>query len=231
MPIYDIAALVWFLLVWRVFAWVTDHSKWSHLTLSSAMQEERRRWMRIMAEREVRILDGNIISGLQQSTSFFASTSLLAIGGGFGLLTAAEDIQSALQNSVLHITLSQELFYVKIVVLMSMYAYAFFKFGWSYRLFNYCAVMIAATPELGQPKSKENAEAAAEMNIEASRQFNYGLRSFFMAIPVLAWFVSPLAFAVVATVVMGALTRRQFWSEPRRVARKAVQLNAESFEN
>ncbi len=231
MPFYDIAALVWFLIVWRVFAWFTDSSKWRHLTLSAAMSEERRRWMRIMAEREVRILDGNIISGLQQSASFFASTSLLAIGGGFGLLTAAEDIQSALENSILHITPSQELFYVKIVVLMSLYAYAFFKFGWSYRLFNYCAVMIAATPELGQPKSLENADAAAEMNIEASRQFNFGLRSFFMAIPVLAWFVSPAAFAFVAAIVMAALTRRQFASAPRRIAREAVQNNMETNNN
>lgn len=226
MPLYDAAALVWFLLVWRVFAWLTDNSRWKHLTLSHAMHEERRRWMRIMSEREVRILDGNIISGLQQSTSFFASTSLLAIGGGFGLLTAAEDFQAALERSLLHVTPSQELFYLKIVVLMALYAYAFFKFGWSYRLFNYCAVMIAATPELGQPQSKENAEAAAEMNIEASKQFNYGLRSFFMAIPILAWFVSPLAFAVVATLVMLALSHRQFFSAPRTIARRAVQLNA-----
>ncbi|MFC7290706.1 DUF599 domain-containing protein [Hirschia litorea] len=225
MSIYDGAALVWFLLVWRVFAWLTDHSKWKTETLSFAMHEERRRWMRIMAEREVRILDGNIISGLQQSTSFFASTSLLAIGGGFGLLTAAEDFHVALEQSILHISPTPEMFYLKIIVLMCMYAYAFFKFGWSYRLFNYCAVMMAATPELGQPKSIENAEAAGDMNIEASKQFNYGLRSFFMAMPVLAWFVSPLAFAISATLVVLALAHRQFFSEPRRIARRLLDIN------
>ncbi len=228
MPIYDAAALIWFVLVWRGFAWLTDQSKWREKTLSYAMHEERRRWMRVMAQREVRILDGNIMSGLQHSTSFFASTSLLAIGGGFGLLTAASDLQSALENSLFHIQISQELFYVKIVVLMSLYAYAFFKFGWSYRLFNYSAVMIAATPELGQPNIIENADAAAEMNIEASKQFNFGLRSFFMAIPILAWFASPLAFAIVATIVMAALAKRQFMSTPRTIARKAVQFNAEA---
>ncbi len=227
MPLQDTLALLWFFLVWRIFAWVTDDSKWRHLTLSYAMHEERRRWMHLMADRDVRILDGNIIAGLQQSTSFFASTSLLAIGGGFGLLTAADDFQAALERSLLHISPSQELFYLKIVVLMGMYAYAFFKFGWSYRLFNYCAVMIAATPEHGASNSHENAAAAAEMNVEASKQFNYGLRSFFMAIPILAWFVSPIAFAIVATLVVTALTRRQFFSRSRLIARQAFQLNTE----
>ena len=77
---------------------------------------------------------------------------------------------------------------------MGLYAYAFFKFGWAYRLFNYSAVMLAATPEAGQPGAEEAAEGVAEMNIAAAGQFTHGLRAFFLAIAVLAWFITWWAF-------------------------------------
>ncbi len=219
---YDFLALIWWLLMWRIFAWLADTSRFHKKTLSYAMHEERRRWMQLMARRQTRLLDGHIIAGLQQSTSFFASTSLLAIGAGFGLLTAADTLITAMESSLLHLTISREAFYIKVGVLMALYAYAFFKFGWAYRLFNYCAVMIAATPEADEKDNVRNASAAAEMNIAASKQFNYGLRSFFMSIPVLAWFLNPIAFALVATWVVLALAHRQFMSVPRRIARDAI---------
>ena len=222
MALYDILALIWFLAAWRIYAWVTDNSPWRKYTLSYAMHEERRRWMLAMSRRTVRILDGNIIAGLQHSTSFFASTSLLAIGAGFGLMTAADTLLSALEASTLHIQIERSAFFMKVVVLMLLYAYAFFKFGWAYRLFNYCAVMIAATPEAHEPQHEAKALAAAEMNISASKQFNFGLRSFFMAIPIMVWLLGAIPFFIATTLVLGALFHRQFLSAPRRVAFEAI---------
>lgn len=222
MTLYDGAALAWFLLTWRLYAWLTDDSPLHRHTLSFAMHEERRRWMLAMSRRSMRMLDGTIISGLQNATSFFASTALLAIGAGFGLISASDQLISAMEKSYLHIQIDVKSFYVKVVILMVLYAYAFFKFGWAYRLFNYCAVMIAATPEADEPEHEAKALAAAEMNIAASKQFNYGLRSFFMSMPVLAWFVGAWAFALAATWVVLALSHRQFGSRPRFIARAAI---------
>jgi uncharacterized membrane protein len=145
---------------------------------------------------------------------------LLAIGAGFGLLTAADTFLTAMEKSLLHIQVVREMYYVKVGVLISLYAYAFFKFGWAYRLFNYSAVMIAAIPE-GEttPKIEKCAGKAAEMNIIASKQFNYGLRGFFMAIPVLAWFAGAAAFAALTIVVFAILIHRQFFSKALDIAR------------
>ena len=222
MTVYDGAALAWFLLTWRLYAWVSDDSPLHKHTLSFAMHEERRRWMLIMSNRQMRMLDGTIITGLQNATSFFASTSLLAIGAGFGLISASDNLISAMEKSYLHIHIDERSFYVKVVVLMMLYAYAFFKFGWAYRLFNYSAVMIAATPEANEPDHETKALSAAEMNISASKQFNYGLRSFFMSMPILAWFIGAWAFAISATWVIAALAHRQFFSIPRKIARDAI---------
>ncbi|MDP3738661.1 MAG: DUF599 domain-containing protein [Hyphomonadaceae bacterium] len=217
----DGGALAFFLTGWWFLGWLIDSSPWHKHTLSAAMKTQRREWMRQMAARQVRLVDANIITGLQQATSFFASTALLAVGAGFGLLTAADTIIDAFEQSVAHVQIDRAAFYIKTALLMALYAYAFFKFGWAYRVFNYSAVMLAATPEAEQPGAEEAAEQVAEMNIVAAGQFTHGLRAFFLAIAVLAWFISPWAFAGATVVIVFALTNRQFNSKARFVAVKS----------
>ena len=102
-------------------------------------------------------------------------------------------------------------------------AYAFFKFGWSYRLFNYCSILIGAVPvhreEATQPAESERAvRRAARMNILAGKHFNAGLRGIFFSIGYLGWFVGPLVFVLSTLLLLCVLVRRQFFS----AARKAV---------
>lgn len=219
----DGAALAFFLVGWQLLGWLIDQSPWHRRTLSYAMKSQRREWMRQMAARQVRLVDANIITGLQQATSFFASTALLAVGAGFGLLTAADTIIGAFEQSFVHLQIDRAAFYVKTALLMALYAYAFFKFGWAYRLFNYSAVMLAATPEAGQPGAEEAAQGVADMNIAAASQFTHGLRAFFLAIAVLAWFITWWAFILAALVIMLALANRQFNSTARYVAQAALK--------
>jgi len=218
----DGGALAFFLATWWFLGWLIDSSPLHERTLSAAMKAQRREWMRQMARREVRLVDANIITGLQQATSFFASTALLAVGAGFGLLTAADTIIRAFEESV-RIEIDHAAFYTKTAVLMGLYAYAFFKFGWAYRLFNYSAVMLAATPEAGQPGAEEAAQDVAEMNIAAAGQFTHGLRAFFLAIAVLAWFLTWWAFAVATVVIVFSLANRQFNSRARFVTQGAMK--------
>jgi uncharacterized membrane protein len=218
----DGGALAFFLAAWWLLGWLIDLSPWHKHTLSAAMKEQRREWMHQMASRQVRLVDANIITGLQQATSFFASTALLAVGAGFGLLTAADTIIDAFEQSVVHVEVDRAAFYMKTAGLMALYAYAFFKFGWAYRLFNYSAVMLAATPEAGKPGAEEAASQVADMNIAAAAQFTHGLRAFFLAIAVLAWFISAWAFAGATVVIALALANRQFNSRARFIAVKSA---------
>jgi uncharacterized membrane protein len=222
----DGGALAFFLAAWAFLGWLIDLSPWHRLSLSAAMKSQRREWMRNMAKRSIRLVDANIITGLQQATSFFASTALLAIGAGFGLLTAADTIIGAFENSFVHLHIDRASFYGKTAGLMALYAYAFFKFGWAYRLFNYCGVMLAATPEAGEHGAEEAAVNVADMNIAAAGQFTHGLRAFFLAIAVLAWFVAWWAFVAATVVIVVALANRQFNSRARFVAVAAAKRTA-----
>jgi len=222
----DGGALAFFVFAWWFLGWLIDHSPWHKYTLSAAMKTQRREWMRQMAAREVRLVDANIITGLQQATSFFASTALLAVGAGFALLTAADTIIGAFEQSVVHLQIDRAQFYAKTGVLMALYAYAFFKFGWAYRLFNYSAVMLAATPEAGKPGVEEAANDVADMNIAAAGQFTHGLRAFFLAIAILAWFVTWWAFVIATLIIFLSLANRQFVSRPRHIAQAAHKRRA-----
>ena len=51
--------------------------------------------MRHMPMRDVRLVEANIVTGLQPASSFFASTALPAIGALFGLLSAAKNPEPA----------------------------------------------------------------------------------------------------------------------------------------
>jgi uncharacterized membrane protein len=215
---FDAGALAFFLVAWAFLGWLIDMSPWHRHSLSAAMKAQRREWGRLIAQRQIRLVDANIITGLQQATSFFASTALLAIGAGFGLLTAADTIIDAFEQSVAHLEIDRAAFYAKTAGLMALYAYAFFKFGWAYRLFNYSAVMLAATPEAGEPNADEAAGQVAEMNIAAAGQFTHGLRAFFLAIAVMGWFITWWAFVAATVVIVWSLANRQFNSKARYIA-------------
>jgi uncharacterized membrane protein len=185
------------------------------------MNAQREIWMRTMARRDLRMIDTSIMLGLQQGTAFFGSSSLIAIGGCFALLGASDQVLDVLSELPLTTTSSRPVFEVKVMGLILILAYAFFKFGWSYRLFNYCSILIGAVPvqkdEHGHAEETEKAvQRAAKMNVLAGKHFNAGLRGIFFSIGYLGWFVGPLVFTLSTLLLLCVLVRRQFFSAARR---------------
>ncbi|MET1410804.1 DUF599 family protein [Roseibium sp. HPY-6] len=214
----DIAAAVWFLVAWFGFNLIVDVSPLRTKTLSSVMDTYRREWMISMCQREVRIMDTAIMAGLQQGTAFFASTALLAIGGGFALLEATDRIVQIAGDLSIPVESSRTLWEIKVLGLMLIFAYSFFKFGWAYRLFNYASIVMGAVPEQGaadDDKIREMALQAGALNMLAGQHFNRGQRALFFAIGFLGWFAGPFMFASTTLAVLLVLLRRQFASRSR----------------
>lgn len=214
----DIAAAVWFIIAWFGFNLIVDVSPLRNKTLSSVMDTYRREWMISMCQRDVRIMDTAIMAGLQQGTAFFASTALLAIGGGFALLEATDRIVQIAGDLSIPVESSRTLWEIKVLGLMLIFAYSFFKFGWAYRLFNYASIVMGAVPEQGaadEEKIREMALQASALNVLAGRHFNRGQRALFFAIGFLGWFAGPFVFASTTLAVLLVLLRRQFASRSR----------------
>ncbi|MCA0421517.1 MAG: DUF599 family protein, partial [Proteobacteria bacterium] len=109
---------------------------------------------------------------------------------------------------------------MKVIGLTGVFGYAFFKFAWAYRLFNYCVILLGALPPFDSKDSKAMAHAVhetVEMNIAAGRHFNRGQRAFFFALAYLGWFLGPVTFIGFTAAVLVAMYRRQYASDAARV--------------
>ncbi|RWE45709.1 MAG: DUF599 domain-containing protein [Mesorhizobium sp.] len=217
----DLAALGFFLLAWVLHTLASDGKLVSRMSLTTAMNAQREAWMRTMAEREIRIVDTAIMSGLQQGTAFFASSSLIALGGCFALLGASDRVIEVLSDLPLGGVPDRAAFQIKVLGLGLILAFSFFKFGWAYRLFNYCSILIGAVPiphgeASRNPVTQTAVWRATQMNMLAGKHFNSGLRGVFFSIGYLGWFVDPLVFVLSTLLLLAVLVRRQFFSEARR---------------
>ncbi|MBZ9705953.1 DUF599 domain-containing protein [Mesorhizobium sp. ESP7-2] len=217
----DLAALGFFVLVWVLHTLASDGKLVSRMSLTTAMNAQREAWMRTMAEREIRIVDTAIMSGLRQGTAFFASSSLIALGGCFALLGASDRVLEVLSTLPLGGAPSRSAFQIKVLGLVLILAFSFFKFGWAYRLFNYCSILIGAVPiphgeASRNPVTQTAVWRATQMNMLAGKHFNSGLRGVFFSIGYLGWFVDPVVFVLSTLLLLAVLVRRQFFSAARR---------------
>ena len=221
MTYYDLIALCVFAFLWAGFNWLTDSARrFTRISLTRLMIEERRRWLQNTLRRELRMIDTQILAGLQQGTAFFASSTIFALGGCFALLGATDQVQTIFADLPFIFHSSREGFEIKVGGLTCLFGYAFFKFGWSYRLFNYCSILIGTIPMMSDIAGREEearraVEKAATMNIIAAKNFNAGLRTIFLSIGYLGWFVNPFVFMGTTVIVIIVLVRRQFYSEAR----------------
>jgi uncharacterized membrane protein len=235
MTIADYLALALFALLWVVYSWITAGSGsrfFPRSSLNRAMAERRRQWIYNSLRRDLKMIDTQILAGLQNGTAFFASTSIFAIGGCFALLGATEQVEAVFRDLSFVSYSGRTAFELKVVGLTSLFGYAFFKFGWAYRLFNYCTILFGALPMMQDTDAdRAAAEAAADqvvrMNTIAASHFNSGLRALFLSVGYLGWFVGPYMFMGMTIFIIIALTRRQYFSEARQAIMETNRNNRE----
>lgn len=211
----DILALAFWVVGWILIGVLIENAPKSYPSVSRLMIGYRREWMRQLITRQPRIFDSNILSTLRQGTTFFASASMIAIGGGLALVGNTEHLLGVARDLNLD-TAPAVVWEVKLLAVLLLMTNAFLKFVWSHRLFGYCAVIMAAVPnDANDPQANIRADQAAEININAARSFNRGMRSIYFSLGGLAWLLGPLALIIASTVTCLVLWRREFASESR----------------
>ena len=209
----DVVALIGFVAAWLGYHVAVERGPHAGRSLNARMNARRRRWFEQAMLRDNRIIDTQVMNGLQNGTAFFASTSLIAVGGAVTLLGATDQIMQVRSDFPLAGITTRLNWEVKVVGLVVIFAYAFFKFAWSYRLFNYGAILLGALPVASARDSREARQALEEcvaMNVVAGRHFNRGQRAFFFVLAYLGWFIGPLAFGLFTLCVLMVMWNRQF---------------------
>jgi uncharacterized membrane protein len=212
--VLDWLALAFFGLAWAGYQLAAESTAGRSRSLNVLMNEQRHRWIEQMVRRDNRILDVNINASLQNGTAFFASASLIALGAALTLLRSTDDALHLLSEMPFGLPTTRLAWELKVLGLTVIFGYAFYKFAWSYRLFNYAAILIGAVvphddPALGPAEARR----AANMNVTAGRHFTRGLQAFFFALAYLGWFIGPWVLIGSTAIVLIIVWRRQFSSD------------------
>ncbi len=220
----DLAAYAYFMFAIGSYRFVVGPLGFERHSLIGAIQAQRVAWMCNMAHRgDHRTMDVILLNNIAQGNAFFASTTALAIGGMAAIMGSGDRAQAALERLPYAATANPILWELKLCTIMAVFVFAFFKFAWAFRLGHYTAIMIGATPTL-QPNDANSTTACNTHAVRTARlaglsgeHANSGLRAFYYAIAVMAWFFHPIAFLVATTWVMAILVRRDFFSRSLRL--------------
>ncbi len=216
----DLVAVLWFAAATAGYGLITSLPALEKASIAGGIQAHRLKWMRIMARRDSRIVDAQLLMALSQGNAFFASTSAIAIGGLAAITGSGDKAIAFLERLPYAARTSPLLWEMKIVLLIAIFVFAFFKFAWAFRLSHYTAIMIGATPlpEDGDAAARDEhaARTAALIGIAADHT-NGGIRSFFYAVAAMAWLFHPMAFLAATTWILGILIRRDFFSRARAI--------------
>ena len=211
----DAAALALFAAAWAGYQWYSDHSETARPRLGREMDRYTREWLVQMAGRDNRMMDVNVMRNLTRSSQFFASTTMLILGALVALMGYAEKAVSVIAELPFTLQGSERVWEFKILLLLLIFVYAFFKFSWSIRQFGFCSILVGATkkptptPEL----YAVHTDRAAAILSFANRNFNQGLRAYYFGVAALSWFLHPALMIAMTLGVIYVLYQREFRSQ------------------
>jgi uncharacterized membrane protein len=227
-PPLDVAALVWFFLLWAGYNLIVDWVLRRPHGLNQHMGLVRQAWMAAMLKRDDRVIDAILIGHLIHSVTFFASTTMLLVAALVGILAAVNQTFEAVMSLSFTIRTTKPLFELKLLLLTAIFVYAFFKFTWSLRQYNYACALVGAVPAGLRPARLSGlSEPAGRVLTLAVVNFNGGLRAYYFALAVLSWLVHPVLFMIASAWMLLVLLRRQLRSRTVKAIRAFNQAAGE----
>jgi uncharacterized membrane protein len=219
LPAMDWLALTAFFSGWIGYAWFARRLAHTQPSILASTNRIRHAWMLQSTYRENRVVDGSVVQNLSTSPSFFASTTILIIGGLLAVLGTTDKANEFVREIPFAVRTSVLVFDLKLVVMVGIFVYAFFRFTWSMRQYTFGALLMASLPEARQFELQEHlprqvyAEKAGRVMSMAAETFNDGLRAYYFSFAAIAWFFSPWLFMAGSASVIYILYQREFHSD------------------
>lgn len=214
-PFPDILAFGWFMVMWVGYTLFADRIGVTRRPATQVMHEYRVRWMERMLERDNRMADVSIVTAHMRSGMLFASITILILAGVMTILGNLGKAREVTSNLSFAVEASRELWEIKVIVLMLIFVYAFFKYAWCLRQFNFALIFIGAAPlpeEVNARERQDYPERGARLVDRGINAFNRGLRAYYFGLATLTWFIGPIYLALAAVWVVAVLYRRDFRS-------------------
>lgn len=209
-------AVAWFTVCFYGYMYYSRHMARTTNCLSSVMHKYRQAWMEQMLTRDVRVSDTTVLANLERSVAFFASTTMLIVAGLVTVMGSTDKVIDMVSEVPFATDASRSEWEIKLLLLISLFMYAFFKFTWSLRQYGFCSVMLGGAPnpdtQVSERERKAIAFRIAHVASLAANNFNLGLRTYYFSLAVLGWFINPWLFVVLSGSIVWVLYRREFKS-------------------
>jgi uncharacterized membrane protein len=218
LPLADWLAMLWFFGAWAGYAWFARVYSERRPSLLQTTNRYRRYWLKEATARDPRVLDGIITQNLSSTPAFFSSTTIIVIGGLFALLGSTDKAAELVREVPFAVRTSVIVFDLKVLLLVGVFVYAFFRFSWSMRQYTFVALAIGSMPD---PKDFASGKHDRDLFVArasklvglAAETFNDGLRAYYFAFAAIGWFFSSAVFALSTAIVILILYRREFKSD------------------
>lgn len=231
LPIADVLALATFILCWFGYGPIANLMARKRPSLMSAVRMFRRGWIGRMCARENHVADAALLSNLLRGALFFASTTVFILGGLAALLGTAARLAEVTAHLPYASAADARLSEIKVLTMILLFIYAFFKFTWSAWQYNVLSIMVGAMPSLTTNAGlrAQYSDAAAGVASMAGETYNSGIRAYYFSIPLMAWLIHPLLFLGATIAITIVIYRREFHS-PVLIALQHVRSDDERTE-
>lgn len=207
----DLTALAVFALAWLFYQPLLGvFARRRGGVLNTDMAVIRGAWMRVALDRDVRLMDSQLLGHAINSASFFASSNLILIAAAAGALFGGDRTFRTVSNLVVVQTSSRLLFELQLALVLVTLARGLLDFIWSIRQLNYCIAALGSVPDpLAEARRPAFAAVLTRVINPALGSFNAGVRGYYFALAAAAWLFGPLAFMAATLGAVGLLFWRQ----------------------
>jgi len=236
LSLIDIIALSIFFISWSGYTWFARNKAKTTDCLARSLNQHRIHWMYETIGREVRVAEAALLSNLERSIAFFASSTLLILAGILALFAQIETLESVIFSMPYADHVSHLSIQIKLSLLAFIFVVSFFQFTWSMRQHGFVNIMVGAAP-LDKSGLNDNlrayAKQIAKVQDQGAHSYNYGLRSYYFALAAICWLFHPYLFISMSIWVVYTLYTREFNSKSVRALTaglKYLQLERDSKE-
>lgn len=168
-------------------------------TIQALLNKGRAAWVERMMKDKEGILAVQTLRNSIMGATFFASTSVALIVGTITLSTQGEKL-SQTWNALSPLgPIDEQLWLLKLLVLLTDMLCAFVFFGQAIRLFSHVGMMISVPAPAMHPRQ------VTRLLQQAGRYHTRGMRCYYIAAPMLFWLFGPLLLVLSSLVLVALL--------------------------
>ena len=211
--LFDWMALGAFFVAVIAYSRYADHS--GDRLLNARMREIRTRWLQRYLTREDRVLDSILTGHSINSIALFCSATLLIVVALLGVLSNTDLAYALATRSSFVARTTVELFQIKLIGLVCVFIYGFYRFTWALLQYNYFLALLGSAPLKEQMTPPAMDLIGNQMSVvlnSAVTSFHSGFRTYYYALAWVGWFFHPLLFIAATAFVTFVLVFRQIAS-------------------